>query len=182
VHTGSRSDRRLTGRNPRLQLASDSSQLAKNPLSDNVGVVKSGVRHPLYTKRHFALVEKPTCQPTTARLVILSGQNSVRPMHLFGRYCDHDYQFELLARGAGAHSIARCSTTHRGDFRVAPRANRTRPTADNPITGASSSTNKRPADAPWRPWRSSVPAASSGESIGCAIRKTPHRDLRRFYQ
>ena len=22
-------------------------------------------------------------------------------MHLFGRYCDHDYQFELLIRGAG---------------------------------------------------------------------------------
>ena len=36
---------------------------------------------------------------------------------------------------------ARCSTAHHGDFRAAPRANRTRSTADNPIPGASSSTN-----------------------------------------
>jgi hypothetical protein len=85
--------------------------LAEYRLSDNVGVVKSVVRHPLYTKRHFALVENPA-QPTTARLVILSGQDSVRPMHLFDRYCDHDYQFELLVRGAGCplnYSVFYCT-------------------------------------------------------------------------
>jgi carbonic anhydrase-like protein len=32
----------------------------------------------------------------------------------------------------GAHSISRCSIAHHGDFRAAPRTNRTRPTADNP--------------------------------------------------
>jgi hypothetical protein len=91
-------------------------------------------------------------------------------MHLFGRYCDHDYQFELLSEEErGAHSITRCSTAHHGDFRAAPRAKRTRRTADNPILGASSNRDRQPVVAPWRPWRSSCRAASSGESIGCAI-------------
>ena len=51
-------------------------QLSRNRLSDNVGVVKSVVWHPLLRKRHFALVEKIPSQPTTARLVILSGQET----------------------------------------------------------------------------------------------------------
>src|SRR5262252_6334450 len=81
-------------------------------------------------------------------------------MHLFDRYCDHDYQCELLAKEEqDAHSISRCSTAHHGDFRAVPRTNRTRPTADNPIPGAASSTDKSPAAAPWQPWRSCVPAA-----------------------
>jgi len=43
-------------------------------------------------------------------------------MHLFDRYSDHDYQFELLGEEErGAHSISRCSTAHHGDFRAAPR-------------------------------------------------------------
>jgi hypothetical protein len=79
----------------------------RNRLSDNVGDVKSVVRHLLWTKRHFALVEKNLFQPTTARLVILAGQNSVPPKHLFDRNCDHDYQFELLSEEErGAHSIS----------------------------------------------------------------------------
>src|SRR5580704_17570082 len=76
--------------------------------------------------------------PATARLVIPSDRNSVRPMHLFDRNCDHDYHFELLWKeGRGAHSIALCPTAHHDDVRAAPRANRTQCTADNPIPGAS---------------------------------------------
>src|SRR5262249_12453111 len=96
-------------------------------------------------------------------------RKSARPMHLFDRYSDHDYQFELLAEEErNAHSICSMFTSHHGDFRAVPRANRTRPTAGNPIPGASSSTDKQPVAAPWRPWRSFDLAASSGENIGGA--------------
>ena len=37
--------------------------------------------------------------PTTARIVIVSDQDSVRPMHLFGRIYDHDYCFRLPTSG-----------------------------------------------------------------------------------
>ena len=51
--------------------------------------------HPLRDERHFALVEISAIS-TQGSLVISSGQNSVRPMHLFGHNFDHDYYFELL--------------------------------------------------------------------------------------
>src|SRR5579884_2389679 len=88
-------------------------------------------------------------------------------MHLFGRDRDHDdYQFELLAEEErGCPSLSRWFTAHHGDFRAAPRANRTRPTADNPILGAASSTDKPTVVAPSPPWRSSVPAASCSDSF-----------------
>jgi hypothetical protein len=35
------------------------------------------------------------CHSNQGSLVISSGQNSVRPMHLFGHKLDHDYYFEL---------------------------------------------------------------------------------------
>jgi hypothetical protein len=36
-----------------------------------------------------------TCHTNQDSLVISSGQNSVRPMPLFGHNLDHDYYFEL---------------------------------------------------------------------------------------
>jgi hypothetical protein len=72
-----------------------------------------------------------------------------------------DYHFELLSKEErGAHSTTRCATAHHDDIRAAPRANRTQCTAGNPVPDAASSTDKRPAAAPSRPWRSSVPGAS----------------------
>src|ERR1700674_1641080 len=83
---------------------------------------------------------------------------------------DHDYYFELLREEErDTHSIARCSTSHHRLFRAFPRANRTLLTFRNPIPCASSSTSAPPASSPWRPWRFSFPAASSGGRGGCAI-------------
>jgi hypothetical protein len=59
-------------------------------------------------------------------------------------------------------SISRCSTAHHRDVRAVLRANRTCSTARNPIPCASSSTNAPAVSAPWRPWRSSALASSSG--------------------
>ena len=57
----------------------------------------SGIRS---VERHFALVE--FAKPTLGSLLIVSGQHSVRPNHLFDRNLDHDYFFELPARaGSG---------------------------------------------------------------------------------
>jgi hypothetical protein len=67
-------------------------------------------------------------------------------------------------------SISRCSTAHHRDVRAVLRANRTCSTARNPIPCASSSTNAPAVSAPWRPWRSSVLASSSG---GNAYSATP---------
>jgi len=55
----------------------------------------STLLHPLRDERHFAFVEISAIS-TQGSLVISSGQNSVRPMHLFGHNFDHDYYFELL--------------------------------------------------------------------------------------
>src|SRR6202049_4435421 len=103
-------------------------------------------------------------------------------MHLFGHNVDHDYYFELPGEGErDTHSITRCSASHHRDVRAFPRANRTLSTARNPIPCVASSTNEPPVSAPWRPWRSSVLAASSDGNTysaipgGCA-------PLRRFHQ
>jgi hypothetical protein len=72
--------------------------LAKNRLSDNVGGVKHfscTLQRALLEERHFALVDGFAFS-NHGSLVIHSGQDSVRPMHLFGRNSDHDYYFELL--------------------------------------------------------------------------------------
>jgi len=68
-----------------------------------------------------------------------------------------------------AQSIARCSTPHPGDFRALPRANQTAEAGRSPSPCATSSTSERPTGGPWRPWRSSVPAASPNGKTGCAI-------------
>jgi hypothetical protein len=66
-------------------------------------------------------------------------------MHLFGHNLDHDYYFELPREGErDTQSISRCSTSHHGDFRAVPCANRIFSTARNPIPGATSSTSERP--------------------------------------
>jgi len=147
-----------------------SPQLTKNRLSDNVGGVKyflSVLTPALVRARHFALAEAVPFQPRLARNQF---RNSVRPMHLFGHNVDHDYYFELPGEGErDTQSIARCSTSHHGDFQVVPRANRTLSTARNPIPCVASSTNEPPVSAPWRLWRSSVLVASSDGNTYSAI-------------
>src|SRR4029077_11853937 len=86
--------------------------------------------------RHFALVEGSAI-PTKGSLVIVSGQDSVRPMHLFGHTFDHDYYFELLREGGAGRPI------NYSMFYCTPSrcpgcpANRTFSTAHNPIPSAS---------------------------------------------
>src|ERR1035438_6280477 len=54
-------------------------------------------------------------------------------MHLFDQTFDHDFYFELPRKGErDTQSIARCFTSHHGDFRALPRANRTFSTAPTP--------------------------------------------------
>src|ERR1700729_889182 len=108
-------------------------------------------------------------QPRRARNRV-QVRNSVRPMHLFGQTFDHDYYFELPREGErDTQSIARCSTSHHGDFRAFPRTNRTCSTARNSIPSASSSTGGPRAFVPWRLWRSSalvaVPCGSTYSAI-----------------
>src|ERR1700693_3939169 len=77
--------------------------LAKHRLSDNVVPVKnflSVLIRALRRARHFALAEKVPYQPRPARNPF-QVRNSVRPMHLFGHTFDHDYYFELPAKGSG---------------------------------------------------------------------------------
>ena len=62
-------------------------------LSNNVGGVKhflSVLLRALRRARHFALVEDVPIQPRLARNQF-QVWNSVRPMHLFGHYRNHDY-------------------------------------------------------------------------------------------
>ena len=70
-----------------------SRSLAINRVSNNVGGVKrfsSTLQHSRGTGRHFALAEdvpiEPKPVPNQCQV-----WNSVRPMHLFGHTCDHDY-------------------------------------------------------------------------------------------
>src|SRR5215831_8568894 len=74
---------------------------------------------------------------------------SIRPMHLFGHNCDHDYYCGLPRKGEwDAQSISRCSTAHHSDVRAVPRTNRTSSIARSPIPCATSSTSERPAYVP----------------------------------
>src|SRR5580692_7457560 len=123
----------------------------------------------MHSKRHFALVEG-FALPTVDSLVIVfrSGTRS-DPCISSVSNCDHDYYFELpVKEERDAQSISRCSTAHHRDIRAVPRANRTWPTARNPIPCASSSTGGPPASGPSQPWRFSVLAASPSEDTCCA--------------
>src|SRR5215475_15248058 len=108
--------------------------------------------------------------PTKARSQSIQVRISIRPMHLFGHNCDHDYYFGLPRKGErDAQSITRCSTEHHSLVRAVPRTNRTSSIARNPIPCATSSTSERPTYEPWQLWRSFVLAASSGGDTCCAI-------------
>ena len=65
------------------------------PISNNVGDVKHDVRTlpALVEERHFALVVIALSNLGLASN--RSGQDSVRPSHLFDPNCDHDYLFEF---------------------------------------------------------------------------------------
>src|SRR6516162_8906264 len=58
----------------------------------------------LEEERHFALVESLPYQAWLARNRFRSGF-SIRPMHLFGHNCDHDYYFGLLPEGGAGCPI-----------------------------------------------------------------------------
>ena len=65
----------------------------------------SGRVRALETERHFALVEGVACANLKPARNRFSGQDSVRPMHLFGPNCDHDYYFELPREGGAGYPI-----------------------------------------------------------------------------
>ena len=63
---------------------------------------------------------------------------SVRPMHLFGLNCDHDYYFELLGEEErDAQSITRCSSAHHRDFRAVCDLSRRCTRGSSPADGRS---------------------------------------------
>jgi len=70
-------------------------KIASLTMSDCVKSFLSVLHRALERERHFSLWEEVPCQPK-ARSVIVSGQNSIRPMHLFDPSLDHDYYFKLL--------------------------------------------------------------------------------------
>src|SRR5438094_9076068 len=103
----------------------------------------------LRRERHFALVGR-CARPTKARSQSFEVRTQSDPCISSVSNCDHDYYFELLREEErDTQSITRCSTSHHGDFRAVPRANRTFATARNSIPGASSKTSEPPASWPW---------------------------------
>ena len=64
-------------------------------MSDCVKSFLSVLARALERERHFALIEEVPCQPRLARNRFRSGF-SIRPMHLFDPFLDHDYYFKLL--------------------------------------------------------------------------------------
>src|SRR5271154_441894 len=73
-------------------------------MSARVKHFSSALLRALKEERHFALVDG-VAFPTVGSLVSFSGQDSVRPMHLFGRNRDHDYYFELPRKGGAGYPI-----------------------------------------------------------------------------
>jgi hypothetical protein len=49
-------------------------------------------------ERHFALIGGAAFSSRRLAVIVFQVKNSVRPMHLFGHTCDHDYYFELPAK------------------------------------------------------------------------------------
>src|SRR3989454_11681646 len=97
---------------------------------------------------------KKCCHRRPRLAANLCGWNSVRPSHLFGRYSDHDYYFELPC-GSGAPNQFGGDLRHTmNQLRATPRANRPSKFADNPMPCATSNTVAPPACGPSRPWRS----------------------------
>ena len=76
----------------------------------------------LKEERHFALLDGFAFSNRRLARNRFQVRNSVRPMHLFGRTCDHDYYFELPCEGErDTQSITRCWTAHHGLVRAGPR-------------------------------------------------------------
>src|SRR5450755_4630640 len=99
-------------------------------LSDNVGGVKHLLSIPIRAlgeERHFALVEMAV--PTTGSLVIVFQVRIFDPTHASLRsrtaIMITTSNSSSSQEERDAQSISRCSTTHHGDFRAVPRANRT---------------------------------------------------------
>jgi hypothetical protein len=96
---------------------------------------------------------------------------SVRPIHLFDPYFDHDYFFKLpLTRERDAPSSARCFTSHHVRFRAVPRTNRTLTMANTHNHSATSSTTELPTVFPSRPWQCFCVDASPGACTDAASR------------
>jgi hypothetical protein len=147
--------------------------LAKHRLSDNADTVKhfsSTPQHALGEERHFALVGIG-CHTNQGSLVIVSGQE------FRSDPCISSIATSIMITSSNssvneeqdAQSISRCSTSHHGDVRAVPRANRTFLPARSPIPGATSSTGEWLVFVPSLPWRSSAPSASPGGNTYCAI-------------
>ena len=76
----------------------------KHRVSNNVGAVKRFLSVPVRAHRrvrHFALVDGLRRPNPSPLVIVFQVRNSVRPMHLFGLYRDHDYYFELPVKGSG---------------------------------------------------------------------------------
>jgi hypothetical protein len=72
--------------------------------------ISSTFLHALVEERHFALVVGLRI-PTVGPLLIVGVRNSVRPIHLFDPYRDHDYYLELPCEGEReAQSLRRLPT------------------------------------------------------------------------
>src|SRR6476659_10197372 len=110
-----------------------------------VGVVKQFLSVPIRAlgeERHFALVEMAV--PTTGSLVIFFQVQTFGPTHASLRsrtaIMTTTSNSSSHQEERDAQSISRCSTTHHGDVRAVPRANRTFLAARNPNACASSRT------------------------------------------
>lgn len=78
------------------------------------------VTSPALGEEHHYALEEPAVPPKGS-LVVSSG-NSVRPIHLFGYHCDHDYCFGLPAgRGAECTINITAQPQDHGSLIEAPR-------------------------------------------------------------
>jgi len=68
-------------------------------MSARVKHFSSALLHALKEERHFALVDGVAFSNRRLARNRFPGQDSVRPMHLFGHTFDHDYYFELPGEG-----------------------------------------------------------------------------------
>ena len=122
----------------------------------------------------------PARRPSTARisfscLVVTGSRHSDLLYPSRSSSALHDEQRSIVVK----------SPPHHGDFRAAPRANRTCSTADTPTPGAASSTDEPPSAVPWRSWRSfdlSPPPHHQVKILAAPFGKTAHRNLRRLHR
>jgi len=101
--------------------------LERSGLSMKVSALSraSWAHYCLHSKeRAISLKLEKRCHRRPRLAANLCGWNSVRPSHLFGRYLDHDYYFELPC-GSGAPNHFDRDLRHTiAQLRATPRANR----------------------------------------------------------